>query len=92
MLNKLTGIQERYNEINQELMEVGDDYQRATELAKERSDLEPLIQDVRSHIAPEREAEGETFDKQPAYLDALKFWASPAAMHLREHMGMLPSR
>ncbi len=44
MLNKLTGIQERYNEINQELMEVGDNYQRATELAKERSDLEPLIQ------------------------------------------------
>ena len=44
MLNKLTGIQERYNEINQELMQVGDDYQRATELAKERSDLEPLIQ------------------------------------------------
>lgn len=43
MLNKLTGIQERYNEINQELMEVGDDYQRATELAKERSDLDPLI-------------------------------------------------
>ena len=46
MLNKLTGIQERYNEINQELMEVGDDYQRATELAKERSDLEPLIKKV----------------------------------------------
>lgn len=43
MLNKLTGIQERYNELNQELMEVGDDYVRATELAKERSDLEPLI-------------------------------------------------
>ena len=43
MLNKLTGIQERYNELNQALMEIGDDYQRATELAKERSDLEPLI-------------------------------------------------
>ena len=55
-------------------------------------DLDPFVQDVRSRIAPEREAEGDTFDKQPAYLDALKFWASPAAMHLREHMGMLPSR
>jgi peptide chain release factor 1 len=43
MLNKLKGIQERFTEINQELMEVGDDYQRATELAKERADLEPLI-------------------------------------------------
>ena len=35
---------------------------------------------------------GETFDTHPTYLDALKFWASPAAMHLREHMGMLPPR
>jgi peptide chain release factor 1 len=43
MLDKLTGIEERYKEINQELMQVGDDYQRAADLAKERSDLEPLI-------------------------------------------------
>jgi len=55
-------------------------------------DLGPLEQDVRSRIAPEREAEGQTFDSHPTYIDALKFWASPAAMHLREHMGMLPSR
>jgi tetratricopeptide (TPR) repeat protein len=55
-------------------------------------DLDPLVQDVRSRIAPEREAEGETFDKHPTYIDALKFWASPAAMFLREHMGMLPPR
>ncbi len=43
MLDKLTGIEQRYEEINQELMEVGDDYQRAADLAKERADLEPLI-------------------------------------------------
>lgn len=43
MLNKLIGIEKRYQDINQELMEVGDDYQRAAELSKERSDLEPLI-------------------------------------------------
>ncbi len=54
--------------------------------------LDPLVQDVRSRIAPDREAEGETFDKHPAYIDALKFWASPAAMHLREHMGLLSPR
>jgi peptide chain release factor 1 len=46
MLNKLTGIQERYNEINQALLEVGDDYQRATELSIERSELEPLINKI----------------------------------------------
>jgi tetratricopeptide (TPR) repeat protein len=55
-------------------------------------DLDPLVQEVRSRIAPEREAEGHTFDQHPTYLDALKFWASPAAMHLREHMGMLSPR
>jgi tetratricopeptide (TPR) repeat protein len=55
-------------------------------------DLEPLVQDVRSRIAPEREAEGETFDGHPTYIDALKFWASPPAMFLREHMGLIPSR
>jgi hypothetical protein len=55
-------------------------------------DLDPLVQDLRSRIAPEREAEGGTFDTNPTYIDALKFWASPAAMHLREHMGMLPPR
>ena len=44
MLEKIAGIEERYHEINQLLLEVGDDYQRAAELAKERADIEPLVQ------------------------------------------------
>jgi peptide chain release factor 1 len=44
MLDKLAGIEQRYEELNQELMTVGDNYQRAAELAKERSDLEPITQ------------------------------------------------
>lgn len=44
MLDKISGIEHRYAEINQLLMEVGEDYQRATELAKERADIEPLVQ------------------------------------------------
>ena len=43
MLDKISGIEERYEELNQLLMEVGDDYQRAAELSKERSELEPFI-------------------------------------------------
>lgn len=43
MLEKLEVIQSRYNEINSLLETVGEDYQRAAELAKERSDLEPII-------------------------------------------------
>jgi len=43
MLDKLAGIQDRFDEINQALMEVGDNYERATELAIERSEMEPII-------------------------------------------------
>ena len=52
-------------------------------------ELDPLAHELQSQIAPERAAEGETFETHPEFIDALKFWASPAAMHLREHMGML---
>lgn len=44
MFEKLTGIIERYEEINQELLEVGDNYQRAAEISKERADLEPIVE------------------------------------------------
>jgi len=44
MLEKIVGIEERYDEINQLLLEVGDDYQRAAELSIERAEIEPLVQ------------------------------------------------
>ncbi len=43
MLEKLAGIEARYQELNQLLTEVGDDYQRAAELNKERIDLETIV-------------------------------------------------
>jgi peptide chain release factor 1 len=49
MLEKLTGIEERYAELNRHLMEVGDDYQRAAELGIERAELEPLIEKARQY-------------------------------------------
>ena len=42
MLEKIAGIEQRFNEINKQLMVVGDDYQRAADLSIERADLEPL--------------------------------------------------
>lgn len=42
MLDKIAVIEQRYKEINQQLMEVGDDYQRAADLSIERAELEPL--------------------------------------------------
>ena len=53
--------------------------------------LDPMVQEARSRIPPESQSGHDALHAQEAYLDALKFWASPAAMHLREHMGMLPS-
>lgn len=44
MLDKLAGIEARYNEINQLLMDIGSDYQRAAELGIERAELEPLVE------------------------------------------------
>jgi len=43
MLEKTNAIVARYEELNRLLEEVGEDYQRATELAKERSELEPIV-------------------------------------------------
>ncbi|MGA2490731.1 MAG: peptide chain release factor 1, partial [Anaerolineales bacterium] len=44
MLEKLEGIENRYEEINRLLLEAGNDYQRAAELNKERLDLEILVE------------------------------------------------
>ena len=49
MLDKIKGIEERYEEINRELMEVGEDYQRATGLSRERADLEPIIKKAKEY-------------------------------------------
>ncbi len=43
MLDKLFGIEERYQELNNMLLEVGNDYQRAAELGIERAELEPIV-------------------------------------------------
>ncbi|MCJ7657937.1 MAG: peptide chain release factor 1 [Anaerolineales bacterium] len=49
MLEKIAGIEERYKEINNLLMEVGDNYQRATELSKERAEIEPVVSKAQSY-------------------------------------------
>jgi len=59
MLEKLTAIESRYEEINRLLTEVGNDYQRAAELGIERAELEPLVfkaQKYRQAIARLEEA------------------------------------
>lgn len=43
MLDKISGIESKYKEINSLLEQTGEDYQRAVELAKERAEIEPII-------------------------------------------------
>src|SRR5512141_318033 len=49
MLDKLPGIEERYESLGTQLLEVGNDYQRAAEINKERVDLEPIVQKAREY-------------------------------------------
>jgi len=49
MLEKLTGIEDRYEEITRLLVEAGEDYQRAAELNRERLDIEPVVEKGREY-------------------------------------------
>lgn len=49
LLDKLEGIEQHYDELNRLLMEVGEDYQRAAELNKERTDLESIVMKAREY-------------------------------------------
>jgi peptide chain release factor 1 len=44
MLDKIASIETRYSEINQLLEQSSEDYQKTVELAKERAELEPVVQ------------------------------------------------
>ncbi len=49
MLDKLQAIEERYEQLGEELLDVTINYQRAGEVNKERVDLEPLIMKAREY-------------------------------------------
>ena len=49
MLDKLKGIEERYEQLGNELLEVGSNYQRAAEINKERVDLELIVEKAREY-------------------------------------------
>jgi len=49
MLEKLSGIEQRYDDLSKELLEVGGNYQRAAEINKERVDLEPIVGKAREY-------------------------------------------
>ena len=49
MLDKLQGIEERYEQLGRELLEVGNNYQRAAEINKERVELNEIVEKAREY-------------------------------------------
>jgi len=49
MLDKLKGIEERYEQLGNEFLDVGSNYQRAAEINKERVDLELIVEKAREY-------------------------------------------
>jgi len=49
MLDKLKGIEDRYEQLGNELLEAGNNYQRAAEINKERVDLESIVERARAY-------------------------------------------
>ena len=49
MLDKLKGIEERYEQLGKEFLEVGNDYQRAADINRERVELEALVEKAREY-------------------------------------------
>lgn len=51
MLEKLAGIEQRFEDIEAEMAQSGEDYQRVAELARERSSIEPIVVAYREYRA-----------------------------------------
>jgi peptide chain release factor 1 len=49
MLDKITGIENRYEELTRLMGEAGDDYQRVGDLAKERAELETIVEKAQQY-------------------------------------------
>lgn len=49
MLEKLAGIEQRFVDLDRELVEAGEDYNRVAKLAQERADLEPIVSAYREY-------------------------------------------
>jgi peptide chain release factor 1 len=49
MLDKLSGIEERFRAIDQAMVDASDDYQKVAELAQERAEIEPIVTSYREY-------------------------------------------
>jgi peptide chain release factor 1 len=91
LLEQLSGIKERYQEINQQLLKVGDDSQLAAELGKEKSDLDPFVETIEEYeVALEQlEQANQLSDSEDEELRAL---AELEITELEQQIGDLEDR
>ena len=91
MLDKLSGIEQRFVELDQLLAEAGTNYQRAVELARERSELDPLVTAYRQYRnlqEEERQAQAVRLGEDPE----LALLAESELEDLRPRLEELESR
>jgi len=60
LLEKLAGIENRYSEVNQKLLTVGDDYKLAADLGREKAELDPFIESIQRYKKSLEQLEGAT--------------------------------
>jgi peptide chain release factor 1 len=60
MLEKLAGIEQRFEDLETELAQAGEDYQWVAELARERSNIEPIVVAYREYRALSEQLEQAT--------------------------------
>ena len=58
LIEKLAGIESRFEEINQKLLTVGNNYHLAADLGKEKSDLDPFIEAIQDYRESLEQLEG----------------------------------
>jgi len=94
MLDKLAGIEERFEQILKELLEVGNDYQKMVALNKERAELEQIVEKAREYRAVmkridearhmlENDSDAELRDLAQMELAELEPQVEPMEQHLR---------
>jgi len=88
MLEKLQGIIGRYEEIEQQLTEVGENYTAAIELSKERAELEPLVTKARDYQNTLEKIE-ETQSLLNAEDEEMRSLAEMEMTELQEHQEVL---
>ena len=88
MLEKLKGIIERYEEIEHQLTEVGEDYTAAIELSKERAELDTLVTKARDYENTLEKIE-ETQSLLSAEDEEMRTLAEMEMEELQEHQAAL---